>query len=40
MRSEMATSAAHWPGWAMVFGGVVLLHYLASYDYVIELSRL
>jgi hypothetical protein len=35
-----ALIAADWPGWALVFGGVVLLHYLASYDYVIELTRL
>jgi hypothetical protein len=35
-----ALYAAGRPSWTLIFGGVVLLHYLASYDYVIELLRL
>jgi hypothetical protein len=35
-----ALYAADRPNWALIFGGVVLFHYGASYDYVIELLRL
>jgi hypothetical protein len=34
-----ALYAAGRPAWAAVFGVVVLLHYAASYDYVLELLR-
>jgi hypothetical protein len=34
-----AFSASGRGSWALVFGAVVLLHYLLSYDYVIELLK-
>jgi hypothetical protein len=34
-----ALAAAQRPAWAAIFGGLVLLHYLASYDYILALLR-
>lgn len=37
--ATLALYAAGRPTWAAVFGGIVLLHYLASYDRVVWLLR-